>query len=346
MTAAPLILALVLASDPGAPVPPPPSAEERAGGAVAPPDAEEKGAHPAPIGDAKTPGPRSRGKVEDGAWPKDGGRWKDGVWPKNGGGSKDNLKWGRSFPGNPDWNRERWFRLSPEERDRLRKRYESIRSKLPPGRWDEIRKGLRESNPDERKEMLDRLNKMAEEGRSAVHAARWVDQALRSLPPEDLARLRDLPREKRAEEVAKLVEAFRARWRQEGEEVNRATFKPEEIQWLRSLQPPFHAFNVLAGKEPAQGKISESSLEKWRALSSEKRRQAAFWLIPPPPPGTVPPAVRPPGPGRHPGREGPPGPGLGPGVRSPCGAPAPPAPKTFDGGAPPGERSTRDVQKG
>ncbi|MBN1420403.1 MAG: hypothetical protein JXP34_16615 [Planctomycetes bacterium] len=313
MIAATLGFILALAAEPDVPSPPP-SVEGKEGEAVPPPAAEEKQAQPGPDGAPKAGGGGTRER----------GRWREGGWQRDGG------KRGRVPQGHPDRNRERWSHLAPEERDRLRRRYDTLRSKLPPERWEEIRRDLRAAPPEKQRELLDKLNKMAAEGEAAIHAARWVDQALRSIPPEELARLRELPREKRAEEIAKLVEACRTRWRAEGEAIARATFGAEEIRWLRSVRPPFRVFGILAGKVPADGKVSPESIEKWKALSSEKRRQAAFWLLPPPP-EMLPQGqgVRPPGAsGPRTRREGPPAAG-----------PRPP----HEGDAPSPERSRGDT---
>ncbi len=117
--------------------------------------------------------------------------------------------------------KEKWKNLSPEERERLRKRFDEF-SQLPP----EKRKRLLDQS--------DRLKQVPEKLRPRVKE--WADK---NFSPEERERLKALPEEQRRAELRKIADQRVARAKQESLERIRKNGKlpPEKIQELEALPP-------------------------------------------------------------------------------------------------------------
>jgi hypothetical protein len=149
--------------------------------------------------------------------------------------------------------RDRWEKLSPEERQRLREIYRRLQA-LPPRERERLLERLRKMAPQERRRVIQAAQERVAEGPAAqprsgpsrdkrsrlAGAGRPSLSSPLPLAPEVRRRLEKLPPEERAREVDAMVTRSLERWRETlppdlGERVRRFT-RREQVELMRAYR--------------------------------------------------------------------------------------------------------------
>jgi len=206
------------------------------------------------------------------------------------------------IPPEPEGNRQRWQRLTPEARDRLREIYQRL-EKLPPSERKLLLERLRQMAPQDRKRAVeaarDRVRRRADErparpalkkkdiaasrdakalgepkaARPALlrppaavspEVRRRLDRLAENLPPPLRERVKRFTRREQ-------LEFFRAY--RESEIILRTFRQPGEEQALQTL-PADRLRGLLSPEATRPDSISEESWGRWRRLRPAERQQA------------------------------------------------------------------------
>jgi len=222
-------------------------------------------------------------------------------------------------------NRNRWDKLSPEERERLREIYRRLQE-LPPAERERLLEKLRTMPAKERRKSIELAQKRLRElldrpqEKTAERERPGPGPLAFPIPPEERRRLQGLPPEERRRETQKIYQDVFQRWLRTlppdlRERVKRFTPR-EQLEFFRAYRQSELLYRTFPeeGEEEAllalpaerlrslirpaarrpEG-ISESSWERWRKLAPTNRARMVRRLeslrqdrtVPSPPPANA-----------------------------------------------------------